>query len=218
MTKVCNKCKKTLATSEFPIKRGTRDGLYGFCRVCKRESDKNSRLKRACSKPPAPKKCSSCGEVKVPSCYGKNKSKPDGLHDYCKPCKSSSAKSLYERDSDRILASNKVWRDNNKDKIYDYTQCYYKANKSDFIARSAKRRAYKLKATPAWLTKEQAHEIQNFYWLAQDLRAVTGEEYHVDHIVPLNGKNICGLHVPWNLQVLPADINLSKGNRYDNLA
>ena len=63
------------------------------------------------------------------------------------------------------------------------------------------------------LTEQQKLEIENYYWLAQDLRATSGENYHVDHIIPLRGKNVCGLHVPWNLQVLPSDINLSKSNK-----
>jgi hypothetical protein len=63
------------------------------------------------------------------------------------------------------------------------------------------------------LTEEQKSEIQNFYWLAQDLKRITGEDYHVDHIIPLKGENVSGLHVPWNLQVLPSDINLFKSNK-----
>ena len=65
---------------------------------------------------------------------------------------------------------------------------------------------------PQWLSEPDKGRIEDFYWFAQDLYKVTGEVYHVDHIVPLQGKTVCGLHVPWNLQILPADLNLSKGN------
>ena len=68
-------------------------------------------------------------------------------------------------------------------------------------------------ATPKWLTKEHKQQIVDTYELMRDCRAVTGEDYHVDHIVPLRGENICGLHVPWNLQVLPAYVNISKANK-----
>jgi hypothetical protein len=53
------------------------------------------------------------------------------------------------------------------------------------------------------------------YWLAADLKAISGQKYHVDHIVPLQGKNISGLHVPWNLQILPADMNCKKSNTFE---
>lgn len=67
-------------------------------------------------------------------------------------------------------------------------------------------------ATPKWLTKEQKQQIVDIYDHMRDCRATTGEDYHVDHIVPLRGDTVCGLHVPWNLQVLPADVNISKSN------
>ena len=85
--------------------------------------------------------------------------------------------------------------------------------KAQWTAQVAKRRAQRLQATPSWLTKKQEKEILKFYQLAKDRYRDTGTKYHVDHIVPLLGKNVCGLHVPWNLQLLPSTKNLSKSNK-----
>lgn len=87
------------------------------------------------------------------------------------------------------------------------------ANPHKLAAYNARRRAAELRATPSWLTPEQLSEIAEKYREAADLTESTGIEHHVDHIFPLRGKNFCGLHVPWNLQVLPAQENLAKGNK-----
>lgn len=71
-------------------------------------------------------------------------------------------------------------------------------------------------ATPSWLTSGQKQDIAAIYEHMRDCKAVTGEDYHVDHIVPLKGETVCGLHVPWNLQVMPADVNISKSNSLDD--
>jgi hypothetical protein len=81
-------------------------------------------------------------------------------------------------------------------------------------ADTAKRRAAKLQRTPLWLTLTHHKQIDRFYWEAAEVSKVVGEFYHVDHIVPLQGKTVSGLHVPWNLQILPAKENLSKGNNH----
>ena len=81
-------------------------------------------------------------------------------------------------------------------------------------ADTAKRRAAKLQRTPLWLTQTHHKQIDRFYREAAEVSKLVGEFYHVDHIVPLQGKTVSGLHVPWNLQILPAKENLSKGNNH----
>lgn len=90
---------------------------------------------------------------------------------------------------------------------------WQKENPEKANARNARRRANKLKRTPPWLTPEQHQQIQEFYTTAQRLTKETGIDHHVDHIFPLNGKTVSGLHVPWNLRVVTATENLSKSNR-----
>ena len=68
------------------------------------------------------------------------------------------------------------------------------------------RRARKLQATPKWLTESQKQQIKDLY-----LNCPKG--YHVDHIVPLKGSKVSGLHVIWNLQWLPGIVNISKSNK-----
>jgi 5-methylcytosine-specific restriction endonuclease McrA len=68
-------------------------------------------------------------------------------------------------------------------------------------------------ATPAWLLKPERLQMRELYVQARKLTAVTGERYVVDHIVPLRGESVCGLHVPWNLRVITQDENLKKSNK-----
>lgn len=100
------------------------------------------------------------------------------------------------------ISCQKLLRDN------DHSKKYIKNNRHKYNAYLAKYRASKLSATPPWLTKQQLAEIQLFYKQARDINM------EVDHIVPLQGVNVCGLHVPWNLQLLTREQNASKSNNF----
>lgn len=76
-----------------------------------------------------------------------------------------------------------------------------------------KREKMRLQRTPPWLSREQRRDIRNIYNERKRISLETGVEHHVDHIFPLIGKRVSGLHVPWNLQILRADINIRKGNK-----
>ncbi len=101
-----------------------------------------------------------------------------------------------------------VWREANKDLARECHRKHYRKNKAKYIANAAKRRT-KLKSNIK-LTKEQHADLVSFY-------KARPAGYHVDHILPLNGKNFCGLHAPWNLQYLTAEENLKKSNKCPKL-
>lgn len=79
---------------------------------------------------------------------------------------------------------------------------------------TAKRRCSKLQRTPKWLTLFDRQYIKHIYIQARELEKLDGSKRHVDHIIPLQGKLVSGLHVPQNLQILTADENLNKSNNY----
>ena len=86
-----------------------------------------------------------------------------------------------------------------------------KRNPEYFSAKQAERNALKANATPVWVN---SFFIEEAYSLAAMRTKILGFNWHVDHIVPMKSKLVCGLHVENNLQVIPAKHNISKGNRH----
>ena len=103
----------------------------------------------------------------------------------------------------------KEWSQKNRDKCRYYAKNYYRNNPEKAVEKCALRRARKLSATPAWAND---FFIQEIYHLAKLRTKHTGFKWHVDHIVPLKSKLVCGLHWEKNLQVIPAYQNISKCN------
>jgi hypothetical protein len=130
----------------------------------------------------------------------------------------------YWANRDEILAKSAKYREDPivQERARQRTKAWGLANPEKKAAAAKKRReekravhraygaAYRAKmrqAMPKWLTAAQRQEIVAFYKEAQRLTKETGIQHEVDHIVPLSGRTVCGLHVPWNLRVLTRQQN-----------
>lgn len=121
------------------------------------------------------------------------------------------------RDNNRELRNekNKEWRRANPDKQKEYARKSRINNLARVYAANNKRRADKLDRTPKWITKDDLWLIKEAHELAVLRTKLFGFDWHVDHIIPLKGKTVSGLHVPTNLQVIEGKINIMKNNKFE---
>lgn len=230
--KICSKCKETLELQQFSCYTNTKGvtKYNSWCKPCmsanaislRRKSGTKAKLPRKpklsaeeravagkekwnawfssfsatlpeqrklnekCRLAITEKRCTSCNTTLPISRFGyKRRSRKDGsiLVSYNSICKSCK------------IAENKKYH-----------------NPVNKLAIGAKRRATKINATPKWLTKQQLHEMKLIYATRLNITRKTGITHHVDHIVPLNHPEVCGLHVPWNLRVITEEENVAKSN------
>jgi hypothetical protein len=121
-----------------------------------------------------------------------------------------------EENKEKSRKRTKEWAAQNKDKKRSYDREWVKNNRAVSNSHKAKRRAKERSATPNWLTKEQIDAIKAIYSEAERLTQETGIRHEVDHIVPLAGKTVSGLHVPWNLRAIPATENNRRPRIWDH--
>lgn len=122
-------------------------------------------------------------------------------------------KEYYEQNKEKKVQWQKEYYKANKDKCSSWHSTYYRVNKDLRNFKDNRRKAAKLNAIPSWLNEEQLDQIKAKYYLSKWLSEFTGMKFHVDHIIPLQSEDVCGLHVPWSLQILRAEENLSKSNK-----
>ncbi len=191
--KTCSKCGEQLTLQCFSKQE---KGKYGVTSICKE-----------------------CTNIRSRKWYTENKER-----------KLKACKDYIESNKEMIAAKSKKYREANKEMLAEsgrqryirskehkkaYAQNYYLENKSEYNLRNNKRRAAKQKAIPAW-AKEEFEEfiIRELYDKASRLSDLTGNSYHVDHIAPLQSDTVCGLHCFSNLQIITAQENIKKANRY----
>lgn len=178
------------------------------------------------------KLCRKCGETKPVSEFPKDRNRSDGLHSNCKACRVAQSVDWERRNAERRAAYKRKlraespsyaetgraysqsYRATYPERARASVKAYALRNPHSVVQSSANRRARAKVATPKWgldefdrFVKEEAAR------LAKRRNQATGIDWHVDHIEPLQGKLVSGLHIWNNLQVIPASINFSKGNR-----
>lgn len=127
-------------------------------------------------------------------------SKKYGKQNQCKSCAKASAARSQKANPERVNKKNQKYKKAHKIWLTP-------KSKANTAARTRRLRD----ASPSW---QNRFFIQEAYLLAQLRTEKFGFQWHVDHIIPVRGSNVCGLHVENNLQVIPARDNNSKGNRY----
>lgn len=175
------------------------------------------------------KLCSHCTEVKPFEVFYTSSTHKSGYASWCKTCEAQRSKAKFQRRKDIQLAKAKeyrlankesvtstilAWREQNSERIAVTYRDWANRNRDKVNAKWMKRQAEKKNRTPDWLTDDELWMIEQAYDIASIRSKCLGIKFHVDHIVPLQGKTVSGLHVPWNLQVIPAKLNQQKSNHF----
>ena len=219
LTKTCKGCDQIKPLSMFYKQKRMADGHLNFCKVCHYEKNKANRLANPESRKAEHARLRERKGLLTREEYNaKRKENPKGRQATCRD--------YILKNKDKIAAYAKQYEQKNKERIAarraktlverrEVKRLWRKNNLGLVLADCAKRRAAKLKRTPAWLTPFDRLKMRCYYQLAAMRSRESGEHWHVDHIIPLQGKNVCGLHVPNNLQIIPAIENMRKNNHYE---
>jgi hypothetical protein len=133
----------------------------------------------------------------------------------CSACDAMYQQKVRKADPIAHRAKKKVSYEQTKDHHLAQKKTYRQANKGKIRALNAARKMVVKVRFPEWLSKDDRWAIKEVYELAALRTKMFGFQWDVDHIVPLQGDLVSGLHVPWNMQVIPALDNIRKKNRFE---
>lgn len=231
--KRCSKCGATKPLENFHKARratGVRTprgglGVAARCKACASEARKpglqKERDEAEAVAASGNKRCGSCREIKPLTAFHVRRASNDGRAYKCvdcvkqaclewRTCNPGAFQRWAAENADHRAEYGRRWREENADYNTQRFADWARANPHKVNALRTKRRAAKLRATPPWA---DAKAIEEFYVKAAYLTATTGIRHEVDHIYPLQGRLVCGLHCETNLQILTKTENIRKHNR-----
>jgi hypothetical protein len=193
--KLCCKCKITKPFEDFYANKRMKDGRNTFCISCHKADNIVRKVKNRKN-----------AEFNIKELVYKKEYRAKTIEQ-----RKEYMKDWHSKNSTQQITYRKQYRLDNP----VYFQEYAKVNKHKLNARTRKRQAAKIQRTPAWLTDVDNWMIEEAYELAVLRTKVTGILWEVDHVLPLQGKSVSGLHTPHNLQVIPMAQNRSKLNKFE---
>lgn len=217
--KTCSTCKAEKLRTDFYIDKKTKDGLYCRCKIC--HNGTSARWKAA--------NALRVKEVAAQrySVHGVRIRQENRAWEIANPEKlAAKKKRLYDANPEKYRAISLDYIDRNKEQVRLRQRDRYWNDRDAFLQKQREhkqrnpalfkkheliRRYSKEQATPSWANQ---FFIAEAYRLARLRETLCGGKWHVDHIVPLKSKLVCGFHCEANLQVIPAIDNLRKSNRY----
>lgn len=159
--------------------------------------------------------CFNCKVEKELSDFNKCKKNSDGHRGDCRSCQALYRKKNYLTNREYQLAQGRRWKEENYQQVLEYASQWKLDNRERATLNENRRRAHQLNATLLEGDEWNDFVIEELYELRSTRSSETRVVWHVDHIIPLQGKTICGFHVWFNLRLLPAQMNFEKGNRLD---
>lgn len=120
------------------------------------------------------------------------------------------AKEWAEKNPDKLKEVKANYRKKNAEKHNSYNRGWFASNSDKRAAYEMKRNAALNNRTPSWLSDDDFWMIDQAYEIAKLRTELFGFQWHVDHIIPLQGKKVSGFHCPMNLQVIPGILNVRK--------
>jgi hypothetical protein len=212
--KTCSCCHQSKDESEFAKDRRRLDGVGQVCAVCHHTNkvEKARANSKAAYEQNKERRLQQNKEW-----YAANRDQKRATikawSSKNKEVRAKQAAERYIQNKELINAKNKAyyWANLEKEKLRGALKA--KRNPGAQRARVALYRAAKLERTPEWLNDHDKLRIRCVYQVAAMRNSSTDTRWEVDHIIPLQGESVSGLHVPWNLQIIPITDNRSKGNK-----
>jgi hypothetical protein len=201
--KTCSKCRKPKLFEEFGPDKRASDRLQSQCRDCiKTWKLENAEKLKTADRFWYEANAKSIRQVKLTAYYADRERK------------NAVSKKWKQDNRSQVTEYWQQYARKNASRIVAYRRTYYAENRELYLAHAQARRAACAQATPPWFDEDMTWAVRQAYQLAALRQKMLGGKWHVDHQVPLRGKDVCGLHVPWNLQVIPASENIRKYNKF----